>query len=1125
MREIAEWLEGLGLSEVAETFRRNSIDARSLPELDGDDLREMGIPLGPRKLLLKAIGELRASDAREASADRSGRHGATPTVSATEAERRQLTVAFCDLVGSTELAARMDPEEYREILAGYRSAASTAIQKFDGHIASFMGDGILVYFGYPQAHEDDAERAVRAGLDIVDAIAGLQTGEDVALQVRIGIATGLVVAGDMVVEGASEANAVLGDTPNLAARLQGIAEPDTVVLSEATRRLVEGRVVLEALEPQRLKGLDGPVPAYRALSVGEESRFAAAAARGLTAMAGRESELMLLTQRWEQARRGEGQVVLLSGEPGIGKSRITEELRGRIGDAVSAVLRYQCSPYHGGSAFHPLIAQLQGAAGFQRDDSADIRRQKLEALTAPVLAEDRRAASLLAALLTLPRQFYPPLDMTPQKQKAETIGVLIRLLELEADRGPALMIFEDAHWIDPSSQEVLDALVSRVQPLHLLCLITCRPEFSPTWSGIGHITTLSLNRLGRRDVGRMVNSVTGGRTLPEPILAQILDRTDGVPLFVEELTKTVLEAGISREDEENRVFDDPQRPLSIPATLHDSLLARLDRLASVKEVAQTAACIGREFAPDLLAAVMPLARDELDAALAQLANAELVFRRGAGESAGYHFKHALVQDAAYESLLVRKRRDLHARIARALEAHFPETAKAEPERIAQHYTAAELAEKALPNWLEAGRRALAGSNLPEAITHLSKALELTSRIDEANDRAERELEVRTALGAATMALHGWPAPEIYGVVKPACDLFEKGHGQSGSFMNLWHLWVHHGCRAEHREGLAVVDRMLEHASERNDPVLSLIASFTAAMAHFWVGDYDRAVNHETVALKLYNFERDRILAWDYNHDPKCTLLSWSALRVWAQGYPERARALSDAAVEHAQAVGHPFNLCWTLGNSCLAYGHSGDYDTVHARIGELLRVARQQELGFMEAYMAPVVMCQCASRAGDYVTALSEGARAEEVWRSIGGRFFSPTIKAAMARACLGLDRPSEAATLIREAAAEMEATGELMLAEEVYRIAGLVQLEHAGDEEAAERFFTKSLDYAREHGNRSFELRTSMAMVGLLRRRGRSEEAPQRLAPVLGWFAEGHETADLRAAKALLSEVLCKPQ
>lgn len=940
------------------------------------------------------------------------------------------------------------------------------------------------------------------------------------LQVRIGIATGLVVAGDLVGEGASEERAVLGDTPNLAARLQGIAAPNTVVISEATKRLSDGRFELRALGPQSVKGIKDPVSAHQALSVRSESRFEVVASRGLTPLIGRESELGLLKQRWTQVVSGEGQVVLLSGEPGIGKSRLAEEFRRHIVAGGCPVVRFQCSPFHAGSAFYPFVEQLRRVADFTETDSGDAQLEKLEAFLWQSLPDVEIATSLLAALMSLPLKRHPPLDTSPQRQKAETISLLVTLVTSLATRMPLLVFFEDAHWIDPSSQETLDALIDEIRSHPVLCLITHRPEYAPSWTEAGHVTALSLNRLGRRDIGGVIEGVTGGKSIPEQVYAQILERTDGVPLFVEELTKSVIEAGAFEEVNGRFELAGQLPSLAIPATLHDSLLARLDRLGEAKELAQTAACIGREFSLDLLAGVSQLEKAGLDDALEQLIDSGLVFRRGAGDRITYVFKHALVQDAAYEALLLSRRRETHARIAHVLEDQFPQSISTEPERLAQHYTGAGLPDRAIPYWLSAGQKALSSSSLPEAISQLTMGLELAESIDDVSERANRELELRTSLGTATMALHGWPSLEARAVVQPACDLFESGYGSAGAFINLWNLWLNHGCRGEHREGLTVVERMLNYSKDREDPTVKLIASFAAAMANLWIGDYDLALEYENVTLDAYEFERDKALAWRYNHDPKNTLLSWGSNRVWALGYPDKARAMSDTAVAHARRVGHPFNLCWTLGNSSLARSNCGDFEQAAVWIEELRKVAHEQDLIFMDAYMASSCLGFLAAREGHYETAVEEGIRAEKVWSSIGGRLWSPTKMAYTAFAYLQLDQVEKASELVDASINMIDSTGEMMLAEDLYRIAGMVRLQFDDDGCGAEMLLQKSLDYARKHGTRSYELRTGICLARLWRDQGRRREAQDMLASAYEWFTEGFDTPDLMEGKALLDEL-----
>jgi class 3 adenylate cyclase len=613
------------------------------------------------------------------------------------AERRQLTVMFCDLVNSTVLSARLDPEDMGDVLRVYHDGCAKIVARFEGFVAKYMGDGVLVYFGYPHAHEDDAERAVRAGLALVEAIGAtmLPLPGELKLQLRVGIATGLVVVGDLIGSGAAQEEAVVGETPNLAARLQGLAAPDAVVIGADTRRLTGGLFEYRDLGAATLKGFADPVQAWQVVGPSAiESRFEALHATSTTTpLIGRDEELDLLMRRWQQAKGGDGRVVLLSGEPGIGKSRVTEAIEERLSGEPHIRLRFFCSPYHGDTALHPVVNQLEHAAGFERDDNAERRLGKLEAILAPS-KDTKQATALLADLLSIGGDRYPPPNLDPQRRKEGTLEALFAQLAGLAAHRPVLMVFEDVHWIDPISLELLELTVERVASLRVLLIMTFRPEFQSPWTGDAHVTTLALNRLGRQHGAELVKCLTGNKHLPSAILDQITAHADGVPLFVEELTKAVLESGLLRDAGDRYVSTGPVPPLAIPTTLHASLMARLDRLAPIREVAQIGAAIGREFSYELLAALVPLPESTLQEAVERLVRSELVFCRGRPPNATYTFKHALIRDAAYATLLRSRRQELHARIAQVLEDRFPDTVELHPEILAHHWSQAGLVEKA-----------------------------------------------------------------------------------------------------------------------------------------------------------------------------------------------------------------------------------------------------------------------------------------------------------------------------------------------------------------------------------------------------------------------------------------------
>jgi len=724
--DIRDWLEALALGDYAEAFEAEKISPDAVPELTEDDLKELGLAMGPRRIFLKAAKVLATSEEKENGADE------TPDETATEhgeAERRQLTVMFCDLVGSTALSEKLDPEDLRALMQAYQQAAGAVIERYEGHVAQYLGDGLMAYFGWPKAHEDDAGRAIRAGLEVVDAVGEIEA--TAPLSVRVGIATGPVVVGETGAGDASVPKAAVGETPNLAARVQGLAAPNTVAIAEATRRLVGGVFELEDLGPRHLKGIESAVGVWRVLGESAaESRFEAAHVAGLTPLVGREAEIAMLLDRWRQAQAGDGQVVILSGEPGIGKSRITQELRDLVAGDRPIGLRYQCSPHHTDSAFYPVISQLEQAAGFNRDDAAAARLDKLEAVIAESGTDLDEVGALFATLMGLPAERYPAPEGSGQKRKNLTLRALVGQVLALARRAPVLLVFEDAHWIDPTTQEALDMLVPALDSAPVLAVITCRPEYVAPWRH-GHVTTHVLNRLGRRQGADVVAEVTGGKDLPEAVLDQIVAKSDGVPIFIEELTKTVLEAGFLKDAGDRYELDGPLPALAVPATLHDSLMARLDRQGADKDVAQIAACIGREFPFDLVAAVSPLSDDQLADALQRLADSQLIFALGARPDATYSFKHALVRDAAYESLLKSRRQILHGEIGAAMEAGPAGSPEHKPESIAYHFARGARWRDAVDYFRKAAKTTARGFAIKEALSLNQQALDAAAHLDPA----------------------------------------------------------------------------------------------------------------------------------------------------------------------------------------------------------------------------------------------------------------------------------------------------------------------------------------------------------------------------------------------------------
>ena len=832
---------------------------------------------------------------------------------------------FCDLVGSTALAARLDPEEMREVIRAYQNAVAGEVVRFEGHVAKFMGDGVLAYFGYPKAHEDDAERAVRAGLAITSRVGALLV-ESRKLSARIGIATGRVVVGDLIGEGAAQEEAVVGETPNLAARLEALAEPDSIVIAPGTRRLLGGLFELADLGVHDLKGFSEPVRAWRVVGAGvAESRFEALHGRHLIPLVGREEELHLLLARWRRAAEGEGQVVLLSGEPGIGKSRIVQALREQLVTERYTPLSHYCSPYHTASALYPVIGLLERAAGFSRDDPPESRLDKLEALLAQGTERLAEAVPLVADVLGIATgERHPSPSLSPQRKAQRTLEILIEQIEGLASQQPVLAVYEDVHWIDPTTLETLGLLIERMQRLPVLVLITCRPEFVPPWSGHAHVTQLSLARLTRRHGAAIVAGLAAGKALPEEVQDEIVARTDGIPLFVEELTKTVLEFGLLQDAGDHFKLAGPLPPLAIPSTLQDSLMARLDRLAPVKEVAQTAAAIGREFDHQLLAAVSPLSPSDLDSALDELVTAELIFRRGAPPDATYTFKHALVQEAAYNSLLKSRRQQLHARIAQALEEKFPEVGTHRPEVLAHHLTHAELTEKAVGYWHAAAQQAAERFAHKEAIAHLTRGLGLLKSLPEMPEHSGEEIRLQIALGISISATRG-PADEMLAAYLRARELAERIGDTRQTYAAVWGHWYFNLLRMRFGAARDLSYELLELAKREQDEELLLQAHHSAWPILLCRGEISLCREQAEEGLLLYNREQHSSHALRYGgHDPGACSRYHLAQALWLLGYADQAVAMSQDAVRLARELAQPFSLVLAVSHACYLHQCRGE---------------------------------------------------------------------------------------------------------------------------------------------------------------------------------------------------------
>lgn len=1115
--DISAWLRGLGLERYEQAFRENAIDEAILPKLTAEDFKDLGVTaVGHRRILLDAIAALRAENfcettERSVEPDRPG--GKAP-----EAERRQLTVMFVDLVGSTALSARLDPEELRDIIGAYHRRCAEVITGSGGFVAKYLGDGVLAYFGYPQAHEEDAEQAVRAGLALIEAVAQLDAGQASSLQVRVGIATGLVVVGDLLGEGAAQEQAVIGETPNLAARLQGLAEPNSVVIADDTRRLLGGLFDYCDLGTLPIAGIDYPVRVWRVVGASlVGSRFEALRAAS-TPLIGREEEIALLTRRWERAKAGDGAVVLIVGEPGIGKSRIAQTLLEQLGEAHTR-LRYFCSPHHQHSALYPSITQLEQAAGFRREDTAETRLDKLIAVLALANEELSEAVPLLADLLSIPTgDRYPPLNLTPQKRKEKTLHVQLAQVEGLAAQQPLLMLWEDIHWSDPTTLESLDLLIDRAPTMRVLMILTFRPEFTPPWVGRPHVTLLSLNRLPPRHRAEMIAHVTRGKTLPTEIADQIIDRTDGVPLFIEELTKSVVESGSMTDAGDHYSLAGPLVPLAIPTTLQASLLARLDRLAPTREVAQIAAALGRQFSHELISAVAEMSPARLESALEQLMRAELVFRRGTPPDATYTFKHALVQDAAYSTLLRTRRQQLHGRIASTLERQFPEIAAAQPELMAQHCASAGMVEKAIAHWDQAGRSAVQRSTMAEAAAHFGKALKLLVSLPKSPERGSDELSLRLALAGALTAAEGWASPqaaEAYARARELCREAPAG-AQAAMALNGAHSVLHN--HAEIRAAHLLAEEFAALSEGRNDRDTQLITHKCLGLSLLFRGEFSRALHHLQHALSFYDQTEHRPPKLT-PHDQRVACESFVGWTLLLLGQAEQALAQSRRALAWARELSHPYSLAFALHVNCVFHQIRCDGAILEERSEQLVALATQH--GFPHLVGTGTCFRGWATLAmgGSIEEAISRMRWGLATKRATGAEIKVPYYLGLLAEAHRRANRTAEAISLLHEALEVVERTDERWYEAELYRLMAEVLIT-TSDRHDAERWLCRALRTAQQQDAKFWELRAATSMARLWRDQGEHTDARDLLAPIYGCFTEDFDTRDLKEAAALLAEL-----
>ncbi|MDE2402014.1 MAG: AAA family ATPase [Burkholderiales bacterium] len=1066
MASMSDWLRSIGLHRLEDVLLKNDINLDVLHSLSEPDLDKLGVSMGDRKRLLQAIGTLPHA---VMSAGDGG-------------EVRQLTIMFCDLVDSTALCERLNPEQWREVVLAYQQAASTLIERLGGVIAQYLGDGLLVYFGYPQAHEDAPERAVRAALALVATLNEVRITvspqETVRLSVRVGIDTGVVVIGSMGA-GPRREQLALGDAPNLAARLQTLAAPDTVLISDNTRKLAGGSFQYQDQGQHVLRGVREPRQVWRVMALsGTSSRFEAATGLGLTPLVGRQHELALLMDRWHAASQGLGQVVLLSGEPGIGKSRMLKELHDRLGNVGLNAIRMQCSPHHVNRALHPGIEHLESTLGLTRDQPLSWKLDRLESWVVGQLQRPVAQAALLAAMLSIPAQArYGPLVQSPVRHEQDTIEALADLMVAEVRRGPTLMLLEDAHWADPATVVWLKQLVERARHWPLLLVVTHRPEFEPGLDHHAHVTALRMGSLGQVEVTSLVSALMAGRAdetgLSSELTHHIVSKTDGVPLFVEELTKSLLDAPVDARSLAGQTM--------IPATLRDSLMARLDRVSAAKEIAQIGSVVGRTFSLDLLKALSRWSDDELADALAALTQSGLATERTGQQGTVYTFKHALVQDAAYDSLLKTRREALHGAMVRVLQERFPAIATAEPELVAHHATAAGQPQTAIPYWRRASELALQRLALRDAVAHLSAGLASASTLPPSPQRDQTELQLQAALGTVHMLGKGWAAPEVVQSYVRAHELADAADQVEESIWPLWGVCVFQLVRGEITQAQAVGRRMMTVARQSNSRTVWLVANMMHTQLCLYSGELDRVAAHGDQVEHRYRDPQDRGLIALYSTDLKLVSMVHGSQARWICGDVDDAAALCEQQERFATSLDHPYSWAWTLTWGAMSYLHRGDVDGLLVRAQEGLRIARQHGFAYVAA-IGTFAQGWGQAQQGD-LEGIDQMRCGLAAFRDTGAGIAVPFFQTLLADALGQVGRQHEGLALLDDAARRIEQGGERWHEAESHRIRGrLLAMGPQADVRAAEVSLQRAIEVATDQHALSWQRR---AVADLARLRG----------------------------------------
>ena len=1109
--DIAEWLGRQGLGQYAQMFAENHIDYSVLPDLTEHDLEKLGISLGHRKKLLRAIDEVWGTrPKRDTTKVAQTAAEATSPSQHRDAEFRQITVMFCDLVGSTQLSEKLDPEDLHKLIDAYRRECSTAIRRYGGEVARYFGDGVMAFFGWPYAHEDDAIRAVHAALEIVSGV--MKISEPATLACRVGVCSGPVVVGEPGNTTTSWAMDAVGETPNIAARLQTLAAPNAVLISESTKRLAAAAFDLHDLGLQELKGVTEPVHVYRVLAAKSYgSRFEAAHAGSLTPLVGRSSELRLLLDRWEKVKEGDGQVSLLSGIPGVGKSRLLHELISHIHDEPHLLLRYQGSPYHSQSAFFPVIEQIEQAAQLNARETDAEKIAKLQAYLPQSTNGSKEPLLLIAKLLSISTENSRELsELTAQQIKNRTISTLVDMLLAFSLQRPTLCIFEDAHWLDASTLELLELIISRIGHARVLLIVSCRPEFRPSWLAHANITTHSLTRLSQTEVKTMIRDLLRGGSIPQQLVDQIIEKADGVPLFIEELTSSTLSAPL----QETSGRTEQPAPLRVPETLSDALMERLDRVAPSRRVAQIAAVIGREFSYDLLSAAARIDEDDMQSALALLEQADIVYRVGLSPSVRFTFKHVLLRDAIYDSLLKSKRQQIHADIAAILEHEFPRLVENQPEVLAFHYQEAGNHQMAIQYWFESGQRALAQSANVEAIANFRKALQLLNALPETPERAKQEIDIQLALGIPLIAVQGYAAAETREAFSRARTLCLRLGNVTEYFQALFGVWGNSWMRARNDEALRMADEFLSRSRASSDPVLLKVAHRVMGSTLLTVGEFQSSANHFEETIRLSTGEEERPLYNLYMVEPRAAsllLLSWD---LWFLGYPDRSLARVLEALALGQSLSHPYTVAFAHYMTSVVHLLRGD--AVHALESAERSFEMSQEQRFsLYSILSRISRGKAIGELGRLGEAQAEIAMGIDEARRRGVGFMLPMMDSWLAEVYAKTGENERALAIVERALTDIgDETGRAWEAELHRQRAQILLALDPSKASEAESHLRKSIDVARGQNAKSLELRAATTLAELWRTRGRSGEARALLEPICRWFQEGTETADFKRAR-----------